>query len=870
MTIITNGDSGLDVKTAINTFHDEMSREAVLAREGFGRHARNTWNTLSMWSDDYMAASGVGGTDFFPRSITAGQSGTTVTATTSVFLKLYVGAIIQWDSGEEAVITEIDNSGSAYAAITTCTVDRSQTVSSSAATIKAKHLVGVTYGDSVGNRIAGVLSKSLWRALGFGGIVINANNVLNSSGPQIVNVTLAGGATDDTSDSHFADYPWGARWAVPSGGTIQFGLIEEYATGVSRSQRNSLAQAEKKFDTVVIVWRRAAGAFTVERRRIYDPAWESVATVADASTGSASWNYAKYTHTLGSEWEYRITGTSGTVYFQSFALRNDSAPGFVYWPLSRGGELISDFDQISSAELAELCAIHQQPDFRTIFAYDTVSADTDASDYSPEIEADRDLWAAATPKMDHIWFTGWEATSDQAEQLAWNEAVIAEAKANDDPLVPMAELFGDFATSGSLRGWIEDGVHPSIKGEVIIGHMLFRALGLADHPTIREWRDISAFRGDFANLRVLGRSVPTQIKRARDGLGEPTRGATWVSGTCRLWADDILPAALGTSDFTIHLDVLLPTSVSASNSLFVVSTNALTTATNSELVVLLDGTHRLNIILRNGSGTALEHRFSQFLTAYGGTRGCLTIRSDVANTRFDLFWNGEPAVAADGTTSGAGDALGTWTGVGTEVGMIQATSSANCATIYGAMMWASRLTDEQINQTIELSAPATAAMFWWDFSEGSGRVVRDHSGNSRHAIFANTNPNQYSISAGPTWSYPKQRLNPQTVALSLAATTVLVSGDDIIAAYGANRDLLLPATAVVGDRIRVTVNSASTIRITQNASQRIKSGASATTAGTGGRLTIPDATSVTLVCITGGASTVWTVQDHTGAALTFT
>ena len=78
--------------------------------------------------------------------------------------------------------------------------------------------------------------------------------------------------------------------------------------------------------------------------------------------------------------------------------------------------------------------------------------------------------------------------------------------------------------------------------------------------------------------------------------------------------------------------------------------------------------------------------------------------------------------------------------------------------------------------------------------------------------------------------------------------------------------LLLPATASLGDMIRVTgINTATGWQITQNANQQIFFGASATTSGTGGSLestAIRD--SVELVCVVSGASTIWNVISSIG------
>lgn len=843
-----------------------VNQTELITRYGFGRYARNTLNTVSMWSDDYIGTYGAGGTDFFPRSITASQSGTTVTATTTVFEKLYVGARIIWDSGEEAVITAVDNSGSGWSAITTCTVDRSQTVSSSAATICQKHLIGLTYGDSAGNRISPLLQKLLYRTYGFGGYVIHANNVEENFGSQIAVVPLAGGAADATNDSLFADYPWGAVWTVPSAGTITFSLQNTFSNGVAREYRHGLEPSERKHDTAVLVWRRGAGAFTVERKRYWDAQWEAVTTVADASTGSTSFNHLKFSHDLGSDWEYRITSTSGTINVVSMTFRNDSQPGYIHWPLSRGGEFVSDFDQLSSAELAELAIIQGQPDFRCVMAFDTIPGTTTSATYKATLDTDRALWQAACPRTDHIWFTGWDANVEQSEQAAWIAAVKQVALANGDGLVALDELFGDFTTQGSAIGWVQDSVHPSIKGEAIIGHEFLRVTGLDQFPTAREGRDVNARRGDFASLYVLGDDLAARVRKAEQPYFSDGRGATWNSTlgapVCSIGG------ALGTADFTISLDLTVPATVLATN-YACIGTSGRSAAQNGGLVVFQDGP-LLRIELRDGSGNTIDYRFAQFGTILGGKTGNLMIRSDVANARFDLFWDGKPIPGLVGTITGTTTLpLGTWSGTGTEFGIPQGTVSGRQTDIYGAMLWRSRLTDAEI-QAVAYAGQlqTTTPDFFWDFSEGIGRITRDKSGNLRDGQWFNSGPSEYNIGVGPTWKYPKRGVLGPVWNAGLNAVTVLLNGDNVIAAYSASRDLLLPTTAAIGEIIKVTVNSASTIRITQNASQQIKSGASATTAGTGGSLTIPNASSVTLRCV--AADTTWIIEEVAGAALTFT
>ncbi len=79
-------------------------------------------------------------------------------------------------------------------------------------------------------------------------------------------------------------------------------------------------------------------------------------------------------------------------------------------------------------------------------------------------------------------------------------------------------------------------------------------------------------------------------------------------------------------------------------------------------------------------------------------------------------------------------------------------------------------------------------------------------------------------------------------------------------------ELLLPATAAAGDIIRVTgVNTALGIKITQNASQQIHLGVSATTSGVTGFLqssAIRD--SLEMVAVVAGTSTIWNVLNSVG------
>ena len=78
--------------------------------------------------------------------------------------------------------------------------------------------------------------------------------------------------------------------------------------------------------------------------------------------------------------------------------------------------------------------------------------------------------------------------------------------------------------------------------------------------------------------------------------------------------------------------------------------------------------------------------------------------------------------------------------------------------------------------------------------------------------------------------------------------------------------LLLPATAAIGDTIRVTgINTATGWQITQSANQQIFFGTSSTTLGAGGSITsINIRDSIEIVCVVAGASTVYNVTSSTG------
>lgn len=837
---------------------------------------RNLLNALSLWNENVVGATGLGNPPYIGQSITASQSGTTVMASAAVFSKLHSGTVIRWASGEEAVIVDVDNVSASYAAIATATVDRSQAVASGPAKVCAPHIVGVSFGDSVGNRIAPTLMMSLWRSLGFGGYVFHANNADGTQLGNVGSVSYSGGASDNTSDTYFPDYPWGQRWSLPSGGAITLQLGLHAAIGQERIPRHLLNAEDMKTDTAVLVWRLGAGAFTVSRKRHYDPdsAYEIVATVADASAGSGSFGYARYSHDLSHDWIYRITGTSGTVYPVALIMLNNTRAGYVHWQLSRGGEAVVDFNTISSAELAELCQIIGQPRFRIIHAYDAAYGNVDVSDYKPALDANRLLWQTAAPLCDHIWTTGWQAATNTAEQSAWNEAVYQVATSNGDSLVPLEDLFSDFTSSTGL-GWLQDGVHSNDRGSLIWGWKLFNALGINDFPAVSEARHSSRL-GHFGEIELGGVSLTSHLALIRQR--QPS-GATWLSGTHgSLVGDNALSAAVGTNDFSVVLDVDVLSSSPNVRLLAAIDSNKGVQFAAGQLVIYQQSTY-LRFELRNAANTASYLYSYQYFGTYSGRR-TVAIVSDTARGRFDIFVDGQRALRLVGTVvPGTGtEALGTWVGLGTDFAIGQAASNASSAAdVHGAMVFQGRLTEAQIQHIhgAFTPPPGTTPDLWWALNHGLGRIVRDMSGNDKDGLWIKSNPNQYNATSPIDWNAPRRGLSHPWVASANSATT-LVPGDDMVCKQTIARDWTLPAAPRVGDRVRVTraASSSGNMQFAQPALHQILTGAGttvgtdATTIGTTGKLRLSDPySSVELVCTRAeaGVAYEWVIASSKGA-----
>ena len=100
----------------------------------------------------------------------------------------------------------------------------------------------------------------------------------------------------------------------------------------------------------------------------------------------------------------------------------------------------------------------------------------------------------------------------------------------------------------------------------------------------------------------------------------------------------------------------------------------------------------------------------------------------------------------------------------------------------------------------------------------------------------------------------------------ITADQTAVVNNGYVCNKGSALELLLPATAVVGDIIRVTgINTALGIQITQNADQQIHLGSASTTLGIAGSIqSINIRNSLELVVVVPGTSTIWNVISSIG------
>jgi hypothetical protein len=160
-------------------------------------------------------------------------------------------------------------------------------------------------------------------------------------------------------------------------------------------------------------------------------------------------------------------------------------------------------------------------------------------------------------------------------------------------------------------------------------------------------------------------------------------------------------------------------------------------------------------------------------------------------------------------------------------------------------------------------------------------------GNAANAVQVTAEPANGQLPIGKTGDFPQlATLTPGPgIAIASGAGTITISawgGGVSWAVYTIDQDLVvnngfiankaglltlrLPATAAIGDMIRVTgINTPVGWRISQRASQRIHWGTISTTVGVGGYIestNIRD--TVELLCVVAGASTEWQVLSTQG------
>jgi len=97
-----------------------------------------------------------------------------------------------------------------------------------------------------------------------------------------------------------------------------------------------------------------------------------------------------------------------------------------------------------------------------------------------------------------------------------------------------------------------------------------------------------------------------------------------------------------------------------------------------------------------------------------------------------------------------------------------------------------------------------------------------------------------------------------------SATKTIVVSEGYITNRGGGVTYTLPATATQGDIFKIA-GKAGIWSIAQNANQQMSLGSSNSTIGVGGSFTATNAGDcITMLCITGGASTVWRGIDSVG------
>jgi hypothetical protein len=863
----------------VRTLADQTAND-LFRRYGYAGQVRNTLSVASRLDRDKFGPNGPGNPNQFPNTVTASQSGTTITASTAVFRRIDAGMMVYWDSGEKARILDVVSTS---ASVTTCVADRSQTVASGPARVDVKPFVICYQGDSLGFRIERGLKSELPRSFGWGGYIYNPATGDNFN--EAISYTGGAAIYNSPTDAEWDVFPTGSYWSVPSGGSVRFAPFSYYALGTLRRQIYGLNPEDEKHDTFIFVWKRAAGAFRIERRRLYDPEWEVVQTVADASAGSGTYGHLRAHHQEGHDWEYQLVSTSGTIKLAYVGPVNEANPGYVRWDISRGSlgdsnDLKRFADNFEVAALTELCQIFN-PDMRITLTADGSGFTVDQ--HLAYVSGSTDKWNAATDRVDHVWIEQWKGTTE-VEPL-YSAATRRYAVANGHTFLPTLDLFGGYEDNIRPLNLLDDTIHPGRVGSFVLTWQFLRLTGLHNLPSAKQHKKVNAETADIGTLRLRGRDIRTQLDQAmrRVGTSRP-RGAKWSDDEGTLRCDNAISSAIGTGDFTLQITGKLR-NVSVANSvtrLFKIDTdNSSVLAANGALNVYLEGRF-LKIDLTDGSGNTIGYDYEYLPTSYDEMEGTLTIRSDVANGRFDLFWDGEPAIGAKGVITGTTTSpLGTWSGTGVELGVPMATDFARTPHyIKGMAFWKSRLTDDEIRTNSYTQWYETVPEFFWAFDEGAGRVVIDQSGNGRNGLWLGGGATPLN-SKGPEWISPRRGDVAPTAAINIdSGAFKLFPGDNILwydLTLGTTRKWDIDGTAPpkVGDVIKFTNAvdvTTHNVRIGQPALHQIKGGASSTTIGTGGYIQFADdASSVLLMCTRAeaGVAYEWIVAEQTGGALTF-
>jgi hypothetical protein len=837
-----------------------------------GHRLTHAFSTLAKLDREAWGQQGPGGYDLAPLAITAAQSGSTLTATANWFSKDYIRTVAKAPDGRRSMIVTVP--GTSGSLVSTATLADSRTVSSGAWTVDVKPLTFLFMGDSLADETFRSLATLLYHRLGFGGLWFTPNYPSDTSAGMFGTTVFSGGAAVAGDLTTWDIAPYGKYYNVPSGGGVQ---IELQTWTPDRTLDHGLSPEQMQVDTLEVLWRQDTGAFVIEEKLAHEhgAAWRTIATQADASAGGGSAiGSLSVSVDLRHDRQFRLRSTSGTIKVHGMCLRNAASPGFLPCIIGQGSawtdsQDIVGFVNIDDTVLTEI--------MRAVMP-DTMIHMTSNAGTAAQSVATQKAWLTnfdtkllgAWPHMDIARADMWRGSSNDAGIDAQRDAVREHCILNNQVLLPTYDLFGDFTARGSYQGMVQNGVHTNVIGGYLVAGLFLAVTGFLDHPSAHH--RIGARFGNFRDIALRGRDLGDRIRRLETRPANTAgRGAKWYN----YQLVGSIGGAIGTGDFTFHARLKLPDTDPAVRYLLKIGSDGTSASEVGQMVITQEGA-LIRLYLQDASGNTITYSFSGgggVPANLTGKTGELTVRVDASEGRIDVLWDGNAIEGLTGTIVGTTTSpLGTWAGTGAQAGIAQGATDARSDYYYSAMFWRNYLTDDQVRECIENQRPPAGNIpdFWLDFAEGIGRVVQDKSGNGRDAMFqAGASGSAYNIGAGPTWAHPKRKVTGAPWVASIASTTQLMSGDDVIAAYTANRDMLLPATPAVGDQIRVTVNSTYLIRITQNAGQQIKSGASATTAGTGGHLTIPNASSVLLKCVVGGASALWIVEESAGAALTF-